>query len=107
VRTLRAHAAQLKPVGSLRPHTYQTLVGLLAATGLRSSEALGLRFTDVTPDGLVIRQTQFRKSRLVPIPPTTRAAVDHYLAPRRARTVAEAQLVLSRRRRPLHRNTVS
>jgi transposase len=43
---------------------YSTLIGLLAATGLRISEALGLCFRDITPDGLVIRETKFRKSRL-------------------------------------------
>jgi len=107
VRSLMAHAAQLEPLGSLRPHTYQTLVGLLAATGLRISEALGLRFADVTPDGLVIRQTKFRKSRLVPIHPTTRAALEDYLTQRRQLAIAEDHLFLSRRRRPLHRNTVA
>ena len=43
----------------LRPHTYSTLLALLAVTGLRISEALALRFKDVTPDGLVIRATKF------------------------------------------------
>ena len=33
---------ELKPAGGLRPHTYQTLFGLLACTGLRISEALKL-----------------------------------------------------------------
>ncbi len=107
VRTLMTQAGQLEPVGSLRPLTYQTLVGLLAATGLRISEALGLRFADVTPDGLVIRQTKFRKSRLVPIHPTTRAALEHYLARRRQLPVAEDHLFLSQRHRPLRRLSVS
>src|SRR5262249_14131618 len=30
----------LGPRGSLRPHTYQTIIGLLAGTGLRASEAV-------------------------------------------------------------------
>src|SRR5215475_10259088 len=34
-----------------------------ACTGLRVSEAIRLRFDDITPDGLVIRRTKFRKSR--------------------------------------------
>jgi integrase/recombinase XerD len=65
VQRLMLHAARLGPPGALRPHTYSTLFGLLASTGLRISEALSLRFDDVTSEGLVIRETKFRKSRLV------------------------------------------
>jgi len=65
-RILRA-ASQLGPRGTLRPNTYYTLFGLLMCTGLRISEALRLRLTDVTADGLVVRETKFRKSRLVPL----------------------------------------
>lgn len=50
--------------------TYATLIGLLAATGLRISEALSLRGDDLTRDGLVIRETKCHKSRLVPLHPT-------------------------------------
>lgn len=69
----------LRPKGSLRPLTYYTLFGLLAATGLRISEAMRLTMDDVTSDGLVIRKTKFRKSRLVPFHETTQAALQHYL----------------------------
>ena len=65
-----------------------TLIGLLAATGLRVSEALGLELDDITADGLVIRETKFRKSRLVPLHASARAALDRYL--RRAGTVRGA-----------------
>jgi integrase len=51
---------------TLRRATYSTLFALLACTGLRVSEAIRLRFDDITPDGLVIQGTKFRKSRLVP-----------------------------------------
>jgi integrase/recombinase XerD len=44
----------LGPPDSLRPHTYSTLFGLLAATGIRISEALSLRLRDITRDGLII-----------------------------------------------------
>ena len=44
-----------------------TLLGLLAATGLRISEALSLRLEDMTSDGLRIRETKCHKSRLVPV----------------------------------------
>jgi integrase len=75
-------AARLRPAGSIRPLTYATLFGLLAATGLRISEALALRLEDLTADGLVIRQTKFHKSRLVPLHETTRHALQVYLAAR-------------------------
>ena len=51
----------------VRPHTYTTLFTLLAVTGLRPAEAYALRRDDLTRDGLTIRETKFRKSRLVPI----------------------------------------
>lgn len=52
----------------LRPHTYKTLLILLYTTGLRISEALALRQSDVNLDTrvLVIRESKFGKSRLVP-----------------------------------------
>jgi integrase/recombinase XerD len=49
---------------------YATLIGLLAATGMRISEALSLRVDDLTRDGLIIRETKCHKSRLVPLHPT-------------------------------------
>ena len=79
VQRLMLHAARLGPPGTLRPHTYSTLFGLLASTGLRISEALSLRFDDVTPEGLVICETKFRKSRLVALHETAALALRHYL----------------------------
>jgi integrase len=84
VRCLMDAALQLKPADSLRPHSYATLIGLLAATGLRISEALSLQFSDITADGLLIRKTKFQKTRLVPLHDTARLAIDRYL-PRRRR----------------------
>jgi integrase len=60
-------ATQLSEGDNLRAQTYATLISLLAATGLRISEALHLRYGDVTPDGLLIRKTKFQKTRLVPL----------------------------------------
>ena len=76
-------ASQLGPADSLQPHTYRTLIGLLAVTGLRISEALALRFSEVTPQGLLIHKTKFQKTRLVPLHETTAAALDRYLIRRR------------------------
>lgn len=63
--------------GDLRPATYRTLFGLIAATGLRLSEALRLRDSDVDVSGglLTVRQTKFNKSRQLSLHTTTVAAL--------------------------------
>jgi integrase len=68
------------PGKELRPHTFVALFGLLACTGLRVSEALKLTRLDVDWDQgvLTIRMTKFRKSRLVPIHPSTALAMREY-----------------------------
>ncbi|SRR6266851_161469 len=89
IRALLDAAAQLRPVTGLRlrPRTYATLFGLLASTGLRISEALALTSTDVdlSAASLTVRKTKFRKSRLVPLHPTTVAALRQYADARRRR----------------------
>lgn len=77
---LLAAARQLGPPGALRAAVMETLFGLLACTGLRISEALGLLETDVDLKGavLTIRQSKFGKSRLVPLHPSAVAALAHY-----------------------------
>ncbi len=74
----------LGPAGGLRPTTYLTLFGVLAACGLRISEALRLErhAVDLARDLLVVRMTKFRKSRLVPLHPTTTVALRRYAAAR-------------------------
>lgn len=61
-------ARLLLPRGGLRPATYVALLSLLASTGLRLSEACRLQPDDVDlADGiLTVRESKFRKSRLVP-----------------------------------------
>lgn len=63
--------------------TFVTLMGLLAATGLRISEALNLQLSDVTPNGLLIRKSKFQKTRLVPLHDTVAAHMERYLQHRR------------------------
>ena len=84
MKELVRRAWRLSPHGSLRPWTYATLFSLLAVTGLRISEALNLRLDAVTSDGLVIRETKFRKSRLVPLHPSATAGLARYLDRRRS-----------------------
>jgi integrase len=93
-------ALRLRPMGGLRPHTYATLIALLAATGLRISEALKLTVADVTSDGLLIRKTKVRKTRLVPLHETAAAGLQRYLAHRGPGSDDEAVFV-DKRGRPL------
>lgn len=90
-------ASRLEPAESLRPQVYVTLFGLLAASGLRISEALRLELDDVTADGLVIRRTKFHKSRLVPLHETTSAALERYLERRRRAGGSSRRLFVSSR----------
>ncbi|RCN55901.1 tyrosine-type recombinase/integrase [Acidiferrobacter thiooxydans] len=85
-QALMAAAAQCRSPTGLRALTYTTLIGLLAATGLRPGEALALDRSDVDLQNgiLFIRETKFGKSRLVPIAATTRLALAHYAARRDA-----------------------
>jgi integrase len=72
-------ATRLPASGSLRPKTYAALISLLAATGLRISEALHLLVSDITTNGLLIRRTKFQKTRLVPLHDTAVTGLGHYL----------------------------
>ena len=90
-------ASRLGPVGSLRPHMYRTLIALLACTGLRISEALALRFDDITPDGLLICKTKFHKERLVPLHETAVDGLEHYLIRRRRVGGADNHVFISLR----------
>lgn len=80
VADLMQLALRLLPAGSLRPHTYATLIGLLWATGLRGGEAVRLNIEDVDLENgiLHIRQTKNFKSRLVPLADSSRLALQAY-----------------------------
>jgi integrase len=104
-RLLRA-AGALQPEGLFRPSMYATLVGLLAATGMRIAEALTLQIDDVITDGLVVRETKFQKSRLLPLHATARLALDRYLVARQRLAATDRALFVSVAGRPLSYNTV-
>jgi len=88
-------AAALEPAGTMIPLMYSTLFGLLAATGMRISEALALQVDDVTADGLLVRETKFHKSRLLPLHATTRRVLDRYLGARCQMSPADSALFVS------------
>jgi integrase/recombinase XerD len=68
----------------LRVATYQTLIGLLAVTGMRVGEAINLDRQDFDADSaiLIIRHAKFNKTRELPLHSTTVAALHRYLARR-------------------------
>ena len=106
IQLVLACAAQLPPTGSLRPWTFSTLFSLLAVTGLRISEALALRIDDLMPDGLLIRQTKFRKSRLLPLHPSTHAGLEGYVERRQRFGGGDDHVFIALHRRALRYPTV-
>lgn len=101
VEALIAAAGRLSPHGGLTPATFTALFGLLAATGLRISEALRLRCGDLgaSQDHLTVRHSKFDRTRLVPLHPSTTTAVRAYLRTRakHGATDAPAPLFLCER----------
>jgi integrase/recombinase XerD len=67
-------------VSPLRAVTYDTLIGLLAASGLRIGEAIKLDRNDVdwAQGVLLIRESKFGKSRLVPLHASSIQALQSY-----------------------------
>lgn len=89
IQDLLHAASQLSPAGGLRPLTFQTLLGLLASTGLRISEALRLRADEVDWNRqlLIVKETKFYKSRLVPFHPSVAAKLQAYFTVRSQRVL--------------------
>ncbi len=69
----------------LRAVTYETVIGLLAVTGMRVGEAIRLDRSDLDTDeqALTVRDTKFGKTRLVPLHPSTIDALTAYDTQRR------------------------
>lgn len=67
IRELMNAAAHLVP--AVKSATFQTLIGLLAVTGMRAGEAIRANLTDLDLDvgTLTVRGTKFGKSRLLPL----------------------------------------
>jgi integrase/recombinase XerD len=80
----------------LRREVYRTMLGLIASTGLRLSEALDLRLDDILPGGVLrVRKGKFGKSRLLPLHPTTIAALHSYLGARQTAAIPGDHLFVS------------
>ena len=86
IRALLRQASQLLPRGGLSPRTYVAFLSLLFSTGLRLSEGCSLTCKDVDLGRglLTIRGTKFRKSRWVPLHPSTTQSLKRYARDRDA-----------------------
>jgi len=79
--------ALLEAAGLLRPElraaTYRTLIGLMAATGIRTGEVVALDIASLDQDGhtLTVRG-KYDKIRLLPLHPTVAEALTGYLQQR-------------------------
>jgi integrase/recombinase XerD len=79
VEALIAEVPRLIPT-PLRTATFQTMIGLLATTGMRVGEVIALGRCDIDwAEGVVVvRNSRFGKSREVPLDPTTADALARY-----------------------------
>jgi integrase len=91
ILALMAAADTLTP--PFKALTWRTLIGLLAATGIRPGEACHLAVSDIDlANGVIqILQTKFGKSRLVFIHPSTATVMADYLQARQAWVGATAR----------------
>jgi integrase len=111
VQSLLAAASRLSPAESLRPLTYQTLIGLLYTSGIRIGEAMDLNLEDFDPNErrLFIREGKFRKDRWVWLSESTCRALEAYLRRRvlHQPDAPDACLFTNLRKRRLKHPTVS
>lgn len=90
----------------LRRQTYVMFFGLLACTGMRVSEAINLRRSDLMADGvLCIRDTKFGKSRFVPLHPSVADELQRYLRLRRKVASESDHVFLSAHAKPISHRT--
>ena len=77
IEALMAQARQLTPMPAA---THETLVGLLAVTGLRVGEAIRLDRADIdwASAVLTIRESKFGKTRMVPVLDSTLGTLERY-----------------------------
>jgi integrase/recombinase XerD len=108
-RLLDATTGCENPRCKLQPYTCRMLILLLYAVGLRISEALSLRLTnvDLTAGVLTIRESKFYKTRLVPMSPALTGTVGEYVAQRAKEhpTQLDGALFLTRTGSPVARHT--
>ena len=101
--------AQHLPKGEgFQPLTIHTVIGLLASTGMRISEALRLGVEDVDLENrlLTVRESKFHKSRLIPLHTTVVAKLAQYHKRRRRDFPCSESFFVSQRGAPLPYGTI-
>ncbi len=110
ISSLISAASSLSPERPMRAETYATLIGLLCATGMRISEAIGLNIEDFHHDTglLYIRDGKFSKSRWVPLSESAQQALKRYMDLRSLSPIhdPEAPLLINLWGKRLNYNTV-
>lgn len=102
-----AAADQLRP--AIRAVTFHTLIALMAATGLRTGEAIGLDMASLDRAAATLRvRGKYGKTRLLPLHPSVLAGLTDYLQQRARLLPAEdcPALLISSTGRRLARSTV-
>lgn len=104
VEELMAQVPAIVPT-PLRTATFQTMIGLLAATGMRVGEAIALGRDDIdwTEDVLLVRSSKFNKFRELPLQPSTITALAAYahVRDRHVPTSASPRFFVSGRGTPI------
>jgi integrase len=92
----------------IRNLTYETFLGLVACTGLRTCEARALRCSDFDAKNrtLTIRKTKFSPERVLPLHPTAARALQHYLNVRLPLAPNEPSFFINRHNHPLRQTNV-
>ena len=82
VLSLMSNANTLYSPDGIRIRTVTTAIGLMCATGIRVSEITSLKIADTRMEEgyIFIRNTKFKKERLVPLHPTVIAKLMEYRA---------------------------
>jgi integrase len=108
IARLLSKAQRLAQGKGLEPLTIHTVLGLLACTGMRISEALRLRVEDVDLKQhlITVRESKFHNSRLIPLHSTVIAKLAQYHKRRQRDFPRSESFFVSRRGAPLPYGTV-
>jgi integrase len=108
IAQLMGEAQRLPQSKGLQSLTIHTVVGLLASTGMRISEALHLRVEDVDwkNDVITVRESKFHRSRLIPLHTSVVAKLAQYHKKRRRDFPCSESFFVSRRGAPMAYGTI-
>ena len=103
IELMLARARALGPPKSIRPWTFVAIIGLASCTGMRIGELLRLRVDDLDASNQTIRiaRAKFSPERVLPLHPSTIAALRRYLMARSKHLVFTEQLFVGPRGQPL------